>query len=115
MPQIDESPANCCASRACFPKWVKCWEAMAEFGIDFENVGAAPRVDIAELVAAADARGRTLIKRAYADWARFDDRKKGLAEHGVDLIELPAHGKPRKNAADMSASVGCLIARYIIR
>jgi hypothetical protein len=45
--------------------------------IDFENVGADPRVDIAELVAAADARGRTLIKRAYADWARFEDRKGG--------------------------------------
>jgi hypothetical protein len=76
--------------------------------IDFENVGADPRVDIAELVAAADARGRTLIKRAYADWARFEDRKKRLAEHGVDLIELPAHGKPRKNAADIRLVVDAM-------
>jgi hypothetical protein len=69
--------------------------------IDFENVGADPRLDIGGLLAAAGARGRPLIKRAYADWGRFAARKPELAALGIELIELPAHGKPRKNAADI--------------
>src|SRR4030066_229475 len=47
-------------------------------------------------------RGRVVVRRAYADWTMFESSRRDLAEHQVELIEIPQRiGSPRENAADI--------------
>ena len=34
-------------------------------------------------------RGRVVVRRAYADWSRFDEDRRMLTRHHVELIEIP--------------------------
>jgi hypothetical protein len=47
-----------------------------------------------------------VVRRAYADWTMFEDARRMLAEHQVELIEIPQRiGSTRKNAADIKMAV----------
>ncbi|MDQ1509124.1 MAG: hypothetical protein QOG50_968, partial [Actinomycetota bacterium] len=63
-------------------------------------------------------RGRVVVRRAYADWSRFDEDRRMLTRHHVELIEIPQRmGSVRKNAADIKMAVDaielCLERDYI--
>lgn len=84
--------------------------------LDFENLAIGAREDLGglkfDLRPVADAlaeRGRVVVRRAYADWNLFEDFRAMLAEHYVEMIEIPQriHG-PRKNAADIKMTVDAL-------
>ena len=84
--------------------------------LDFENLAIGAREDLGgltfDLRPIADAlaeRGRVVVRRAYADWNLFEEFRKMLAEHHVEMIEIPqrTHG-PRKNAADIKMAVDAL-------
>ena len=46
------------------------------------------------------------MRRAYADWSRFDEDRRELTRHHVELIEIPQRmGVVRKNAADIKMAV----------
>jgi hypothetical protein len=46
------------------------------------------------------------VRRAYADWIMFEDARRMLAQHQVELIEIPQRiGSTRKNAADIKMAV----------
>jgi hypothetical protein len=87
-------------------------ERLALF-LDFENLAIGAREDLSGHVFAfgpiADAlaeRGRVVVRRAYADWTMFEAARRDLAEHQVELIEIPQRiGPSRKNAADIKMSV----------
>lgn len=81
--------------------------------LDFENLAIGAREDLGglkfDLRPIADAlaeRGRVVVRRAYADWNLFEEFRGMLAEHYVEMIEIPQriHG-PRKNAADIKMAV----------
>jgi hypothetical protein len=45
-------------------------------------------------------------RRAYADWSMFDEARRMLTRHHVELIEIPQRlGVTRKNAADIKLAV----------
>jgi uncharacterized protein (TIGR00288 family) len=81
--------------------------------LDYENlaIGAREQLHLAEFdfrpVADALAeRGRVVVRRAYADWSRFDEDRRMLTRHHVELIEIPQRmGSVRKNAADIKMAV----------
>src|SRR4029079_4049154 len=51
-------------------------------------------------------RGRVVVRRAYADWSYFEEDRRMLTRHQVELIEMPQRmGMVRKNAADIKMAV----------
>jgi uncharacterized LabA/DUF88 family protein len=87
-------------------------ERLALF-LDYENLAIGAREDLGghvfEFGPIADAlaeRGRVVVRRAYADWTMFESARRDLAEHQVELIEIPQRiGASRKNAADIKMAV----------
>src|SRR6478736_3389607 len=84
--------------------------------LDYENlaIGAQEQLHLAQFdfrpVADALAeRGRVVVRRAYADWSRFDDDRRSLTRHHVELIEMPQRmGSVRKNTADIKMAVDAI-------
>jgi uncharacterized protein (TIGR00288 family) len=84
--------------------------------LDYENlaIGAEEqlRLDHLDFRPIADAlaeRGRVVVRRAYADWSRFDEDRRTLTRHHVELIEIPQRmGSVRKNAADIKMAVDAI-------
>ena len=46
-------------------------------------------------------KGKIIVKRAYADWRRFEDYQRGFHEHAIELIEIPSRSISGKNSADI--------------
>ncbi|MGO1738159.1 MAG: NYN domain-containing protein [Actinomycetaceae bacterium] len=90
-------------------------ERMAVF-LDYENLALGARdhlggmtFDFGPIADALAVRGRTLTRRAYADWSFFDEDRRMLTRHQVELIEMPQRmGASRKNAADIKMVVDAI-------
>jgi uncharacterized protein (TIGR00288 family) len=82
--------------------------------MDFENlaIGAREtghRFDMRPIADALSDRGRVVVRRAYADWNLFEEFRRMLAEHHVEMIEIPQRiGASRKNAADIKMAVDAI-------
>lgn len=87
-------------------------ERIAVF-VDYENlaIGAREylnghRFDFGPIADALAERGRVVSRRAYADWSMFDEDRRMLTRHHVELIEVTQRmGVVRKNAADIKMAV----------
>ncbi|WP_159793236.1 PIN domain-containing protein [Puerhibacterium puerhi] len=87
-------------------------ERLAVF-IDYENLALGARehlggmqFDFKPIADALAVRGRVVVRRAYADWSYFDEDRRALTRHQVELIEMPQRmGASRKNAADIKMVV----------
>ena len=54
-------------------------------------------------------RGRVITRKAYADWSYFDDDRRMLTRHQVELIDIPQKmGGARKNAADIKMAIDAI-------
>ncbi len=80
--------------------------------LDYENLAISARQDLgvtfdyAPIADAIASRGRVVVRKAYADWTLFDDDRKKLTRHHIELIEIPQRmGASRKNAADIKLAV----------
>ncbi len=80
--------------------------------IDYENLAIGARDDLkmefefAPIAEALAERGRVVVRRAYADWSRFESDRQMLTQNHVELIEIPQRkGIVRKNAADIKMAV----------
>jgi uncharacterized protein (TIGR00288 family) len=80
--------------------------------IDYENLAIGAREDLGlrfDFKPIADAlaeRGRVVVRRAYADWTKFEQDRRMLTDNQVELIEIPQRrGAVRKNAADIKMAV----------
>jgi uncharacterized protein (TIGR00288 family) len=84
--------------------------------LDYENLAIGARDALGgasfDLKAISDAlaeRGRVVVRRAYADWAMFDEDRRMLTRNHVELIEIPQRmGAVRKNAADIKMAVDAI-------
>jgi uncharacterized protein (TIGR00288 family) len=84
--------------------------------LDYENlaIGAEEQLhldhlDFQPIADALAERGRVVVRRAYADWTRFDTDRRDLTRHHVELIEIPQRmGSTRKNAADIKMAVDAI-------
>ena len=81
--------------------------------LDFENLAIGAREDLGGLEFdfrpindALAERGRVVTRRAYADWTMWENARRSLVRHQVELIEIPQQmGASRKNAADIKMAV----------
>ncbi|MEN5074737.1 NYN domain-containing protein [Isoptericola cucumis] len=90
-------------------------ERLAVF-LDYENLALGARehlggmqFDFKPIADALAVRGRVVVRRAYADWSYFDEDRRHLTRHQVELIEMPQRmGASRKNAADIKMVVDAI-------
>ena len=84
--------------------------------LDYENLALGARdhlggmaFDFRPIADALAERGRVVVRRAYADWSYFDEDRRMLTRHHVELIEIPQRmGASRKNAADIKMAVDAM-------
>ena len=84
--------------------------------LDYENLAIGARdnlrgmqFDLRPVLDALAERGRVIARKAYADWSSFDEDRRMLTRHHVELIEIPQRmGASRKNAADIKMAVDAL-------
>ncbi len=88
-------------------------EARLAVFIDFENLalgfkGSKEKFDIARVLARLVEKGKIIVKRAYADWARYTEDKRHFHEAAIELIEIPKREMSGKNSADIRLVVDAM-------
>ncbi|MDH3706001.1 MAG: NYN domain-containing protein [Acidimicrobiia bacterium] len=83
--------------------------------LDYENlaIGARDRLhrpfDLGPVSEAMAERGRVVVRRAYADWSMFNEDRRMLTRHHVEMVEMTQRmGKARKNSADIKLAVDAI-------
>jgi uncharacterized protein (TIGR00288 family) len=57
-------------------------------------------------------KGKVIVKRAYADWGRFEKYREVMHDSGVQMMEIPERGKTGKNHADIQLCVDAMDLCY---
>src|SRR5258706_1836547 len=92
-------------------------DTMAVF-VDLENIAMGardakyPSFDIEKVLARLLLKGNIVVKKAYCDFDRYKDFKRGLHEAAFELIEIPHVRQSGKNSADIRMVVDALDLCY---
>src|SRR5262245_29101248 len=90
---------------------------MAVF-LDLENLALGareaqfPEFDIGKVLERLLLKGHTVVKKAYCDFGRYKDFKRGLHEAAFELIDIPHVRQSGKNSADIRMVVDALDLCY---
>jgi len=57
-------------------------------------------------------KGKVIVKRAYADWGRFNQYREVMHDAGIQMMEIPERGKMGKNHADIQLCVDAMDLCY---
>jgi uncharacterized protein (TIGR00288 family) len=104
MADMNTQPADTTATMAVF--------------LDLENlaIGAKeaqfPEFDIGKILERLLLKGHTVVKKAYCDFGRYKDLKRGLHEAAFELIDIPHIRQSGKNSADIRMVVDALDLCY---
>jgi uncharacterized protein (TIGR00288 family) len=86
--------------------------------IDFENIALGARdaqyksFDVALVLERLVEKGKIMVKRAYADWSRYNDYKRPFHEAAIELIDIPQKRYSGKNSADIRMVVDAMDLSY---
>jgi uncharacterized LabA/DUF88 family protein len=90
---------------------------MAVF-LDLENIALGareahyPKFDIQKVIERLLLKGHIVVKKAYCDFERYEEFKRGLHEAAFELIEIPHVRQSGKNSADIRMVVDALDLCY---
>src|SRR6201988_3895636 len=90
---------------------------MAVF-LDLENIAIGaheaqfPAFDVRKVIEPWLLKGHIVVKKAYCDFDRYKDFKRGLHEAAFELIEIPHVRQSGKNSADIRMVVDALDLCY---
>ncbi len=85
---------------------------------DFENVALGVQdaryaaFEIQKVLEKLLLKGNIVVKKAYCDWERYKEFKKGMHEASFELIEIPHVRQSGKNSADIRMVVDALDLCY---
>jgi uncharacterized protein (TIGR00288 family) len=85
---------------------------------DFENVALGVRdakiaaFDIRKVLERLLLKGNIVVKKAYCNWDRYHDFKRGMHEAAFEMIEIPHIRQSGKNSADIRMVVDALDLCY---
>ncbi len=85
---------------------------------DFENIALGVRdakyekFDIKRILEKLLLKGQIVVKKAYCDWDRYKEWKRGMHEAAFELIEIPHVRQSGKNSADIRMVVDALDLCY---
>lgn len=102
------------------PDQLKPQEATATMAmfLDLENIALGardanyPSFDIQKVLERLLLKGHIVVKKAYCDFDRYKDFKRGLHEAAFELIEIPHVRQSGKNSADIRMVVDALDLCY---
>jgi uncharacterized protein (TIGR00288 family) len=86
--------------------------------IDFENIVRGVKeaqykaFEIKLVLERLVEKGKIMVKRAYADWSRYQEYKRPFHEHAVELIDVPQSRYSGKNSADIRMVVDAMDLAY---
>ena len=86
--------------------------------LDLENIAIGareaqyPAFDIRKVLERLLLKGHIVVKKAYCDFERYKDFKRGLHEAAFELIEIPHVRQSGKNSADIRMVVDALDLCY---
>jgi len=86
--------------------------------IDFENIALGLKdahfanFDIQLVLARLLEKGKVVVRRAYADWERYQSYKRAFHEAAIELIDIPLKKYSGKNSADIRMVVDALDLCY---
>ncbi len=86
--------------------------------LDLENIALGardakiPSFDIEQVLERLLLKGHIVVKKAYCDFERYKDFKRGLHEAAFELIEIPHVRQSGKNSADIRMVVDALDLSY---
>lgn len=86
--------------------------------IDFENIALGLKdahhkaFDIQLVLARLLEKGKVVVRRAYADWDRYQAYKRPFHEAAIELIDIPLKKYSGKNSADIRMVVDALDLCY---
>jgi uncharacterized protein (TIGR00288 family) len=86
--------------------------------LDLENIALGardakyPSFDIQQVLERLLLKGHIVVKKAYCDFERYKDFKRGLHEAAFELIEIPHVRQSGKNSADIRMVVDALDLCY---
>jgi uncharacterized protein (TIGR00288 family) len=86
--------------------------------LDLENIALGardakyPSFDIEQVLERLLLKGHIVVKKAYCDFDRYKDFKRGLHEAAFELIEIPHVRQSGKNSADIRMVVDALDLSY---
>src|ERR1700694_855469 len=86
--------------------------------LDLENIALGardasyPSFDIQKVLERLLLKGHIVVKKAYCDFDRYKDFKRGLHEAAFELIEIPHVRQSGKNSADIRMVVDALDLCY---
>src|SRR4249920_2920641 len=93
-------------------------EATMAVFLDLENIAIGaheaqfPAFDIEKVLERLLLKGHIVVKKAYCDFDRYKDFKRGLHEAAFELIEIPHVRQSGKNSADIRMVVDALDLCY---
>src|SRR6202034_1554145 len=93
-------------------------DATMEVFLDLENIALGardanyPSFDIEKVLERLLLKGHIVVKKAYCDFDRYKDFKRGLHEAAFELIEIPHVRQSGKNSADIRMVVDALDLCY---
>src|SRR5271156_2592401 len=93
-------------------------EATMAVFLDLENIALGardanyPRFEIQKVLERLLLKGHIVVKKAYCDFDRYKDFKRGLHEAAFELIEIPHVRQSGKNSADIRLVVDALDLCY---
>jgi uncharacterized protein (TIGR00288 family) len=74
--------------------------------------GAAQTFDVKLVLERLVEKGKVIVKRAYADWGRFERYREVMHDSGIQMMEIPERGKTGKNHADIQLCVDAMDLCY---
>ena len=97
---------------------IKASDATMAVFLDLENIALGardakyPSFDIEKVLERLLLKGHIVVKKAYCDFERYKDFKRGLHEAAFELIEIPHVRQSGKNSADIRMVVDALDLCY---
>ncbi len=85
---------------------------------DFENIALGVRdsqikkFDVHLILERLLEKGKIIVKKAYADWERYNEYKKPFHEAAIELIDIPQKYYSGKNSADIKMVVDAMDLCY---
>src|ERR1700710_1403796 len=97
---------------------IKTSDATMAVFLDLENIALGardakyPSFDVRKVLERLLLKGHIVVKKAYCDFDRYKDFKRGLHEAAFELIEIPHVKQSGKNSADIRMVVDALDLCY---
>jgi uncharacterized LabA/DUF88 family protein len=85
---------------------------------DFENIALGvrdakyERFEINLILERLLEKGKIIVKKAYADWGRYQEYKRAFHEAAIELIDIPQRKYSGKNSADIRMVVDAIDMSY---